>query len=65
MREQDGRGERFYPFDYDVEGYEYCPDGVEPPYMCDLSMVIKCPISEIPYQWENKREDTEISGIGM
>ena len=37
---QDGWGKRFYPFDYDVEGDEDCADGIEPPYMCDLSMVI-------------------------
>jgi hypothetical protein len=60
-----GGEKRFYPFDYDVEGYEDCADGIEPPYMCDLSTVIESPISDIPYQGENQREDTEISGIGM
>jgi hypothetical protein len=40
---QDGWEKRFYPFDYDVEGYEYGADGIEPPYMRDLSTVIESP----------------------
>jgi len=56
-----GGEKRFDPFDYDVEGDEYCADGIEPPYMCDLSTVIESPISDIPNQGENQREDTEIS----
>jgi hypothetical protein len=58
-----GGRERFYPFDYDIEGNEDCADGIKPPYMCDLSTVIESPISDIPYQGKNQREDTEISGI--